>query len=52
MSSGPATSRARREVASASAPDGTSRTNPVIDHSANSDEISAVDRPASPNSSA
>jgi hypothetical protein len=49
---GATASRRRRETASAQTPEGTSRTKPVTDQIANSDEISAVESPASAKSSA
>jgi hypothetical protein len=42
----------RRDVPSAQTPEGISRTKPVIDQTASSEEISAVDRPLSAKSSA
>ena len=47
-----AASMRRREVTSAQAPEGTSRTSVVTDHSANSAEIAASERPWSAKSSA
>ena len=51
-SSGASTSSSRRDVASASAPDGISSAMFVTDQIASSDEISAVDRPVRANSRA
>ncbi len=45
LSSAPRTSSVRREYVSAQAPDGTSRTNAVVDQMTNSVEIWAADNP-------